>query len=46
VIGSSAVVFPNYAAYTDAWYVYEWTDTNDDGIADAGDTFTLIAHGK
>jgi hypothetical protein len=43
---ASAEVLPNHASYTDAWYVYEWTDTSNDGIANAGDTFTLIAHGK
>lgn len=43
---AAAVVVPNYATYTDAWYAYEWTDTNNDATANAGDTFTLIAHGK
>jgi hypothetical protein len=38
-------VVPNRASYPDAWYVYEWTDTNNDGVADTGDTFALIAHG-
>ena len=42
----SAVIVPSYATYTDAWYVYEWTDTNSDSMAGAGDTFTLVAHGK
>ncbi|MGH7439513.1 MAG: hypothetical protein ACRENE_27810 [Polyangiaceae bacterium] len=43
---ASAVVLPNYASYTDAWYVYDWTDANNDGTANAGDTFTLVAQGK
>jgi hypothetical protein len=42
---ASAVVIPAYATYTDAWYAYEWTDTNGDSIANAGDTFTLVAQG-
>jgi hypothetical protein len=43
---ASAVVLPAYSSYPDSWYAYEWTDTNGDSIANAGDTFTLIAHGR
>jgi hypothetical protein len=25
------------------YYVYEWTDTNNDGVPNAADTFTLLA---
>ncbi len=39
----SAVIIPNRATYTKAWYVYEWTDTNNDSIGNAGDTFALVA---
>ena len=41
-----AVMIPGRAQYTDAWYVYEWTDTNGDAVANAGDTFTLIKSGQ
>ena len=40
-----AVMIPNLPSYTDAWYVYEWTDTNNDGIANDGDTFTMTNSG-
>jgi hypothetical protein len=46
----SNVVMPNLAGYTNAWYVYEWTDSGDvDGGAalspDSTDTFTLVMGG-
>jgi Cys-rich repeat protein len=34
------------AMYPDAWYVVSWADTNDDGLANTGDTFTVLAHGN
>ena len=39
------VVAPSLAAYTDSWYVVEWTDGNGDSIPNAGDSFNVIAHG-
>jgi hypothetical protein len=41
-----AVMIPNHASYTDTWYVYEWTDTNNDGVANDGDTFTMMTSGQ
>ncbi len=38
-------LIPNRATYTASWYVYEWTDTNNDSIANAGDTFTMVGSG-
>jgi hypothetical protein len=38
-------VLPNLSTFTDAWYVYEWTDTNGDSVPNAGDTFTLKGQG-
>jgi hypothetical protein len=38
-------VAPALSTFTDAWYVYEWTDTSDAGMPNTGDTFTLLAHG-
>jgi hypothetical protein len=38
-------VLPSLSTFTDAWYVYEWTDTNGDTIPNAGDTFTLMGQG-
>jgi hypothetical protein len=43
--GSTQVV-PSHASMTDAWYVYQWDDTDKSGSASAGDTFTLLEHGK
>ncbi len=41
-----SVMIPGRAGYTDSWYVYEWTDTNGDAIANSGDTFTLVKSGQ
>jgi hypothetical protein len=41
----SQVVVPQHATYTASYYVYEWTDTNQDGTPGAGDTFALVAQG-
>jgi hypothetical protein len=41
-----AVVIPNRASYPNNWYLFEWTDTNGDSIANAGDTFTQVATGN
>lgn len=38
-------IIPKRAMYGDTWYVYEWTDSGDK-IANAADTFRLIAHGR
>jgi Stigma-specific protein, Stig1 len=38
-------LIPNRSKYTSSWYVYEWQDTNNDSIANAGDTFTQVMAG-
>ncbi|HEY1958256.1 MAG TPA: hypothetical protein VGH28_21715 [Polyangiaceae bacterium] len=38
-------VAPSVGTFTKAFYVYEWTDTDSDGLPSAGDTFTLVASG-
>ena len=38
-------VMPQRATFTDAWYLYEWTDTDSNLVPSAGDTFTLLAQG-
>lgn len=39
-------VMPNRATFDKAFYIYEWTDgPNQDGLADATDTITLVASG-
>jgi hypothetical protein len=38
-------VIANRAMFPDVWYVYEWTDTDNSGTPNAGDTFTLMDHG-
>jgi Cys-rich repeat protein len=40
------VMLPNRASYPDSWYVYEWVDTNNDSIANAGDSFTKLGSGQ
>ncbi len=35
-------VVANVGSFTKSYYVYEWTDTNNDSVANAGDTFTLV----
>jgi Stigma-specific protein, Stig1 len=42
----STQMIPQRAMYTDAWYVYEFTDTNGDSIPNDGDTFVLVDHGR
>ena len=39
------VLLPNKASYPDSWYVFDWADTNNNSLPDAGDTFTVLAHG-
>jgi len=39
------VLLPNRMQYTDSWYVFDWTDTDNDSAPSAGDTFTVLAHG-
>jgi hypothetical protein len=41
----SHVLLPNRASYAAPWYVYEWTDTNNDMTPDSGDSFNLVAQG-
>jgi hypothetical protein len=42
----STQMIPNRANYPKSWYVFEWTDTNNDGIPMVGDdAFTMIASG-
>lgn len=38
-------MLPNRSAYPDAWYIFDWVDTNNDSIANAGDTFTKLVSG-
>ncbi len=42
----SQVAVPRHATLTAAYYVYEWTDANQDGTPGAGDTFALVAEGQ
>jgi hypothetical protein len=39
------VLLPNRMSYPDSWYVFDWTDTDDNGMPSGGDTFTVLAHG-
>jgi hypothetical protein len=39
------VLLPDKASYPDSWYVFGWDDTNGNSTPDAGDTFTVLAHG-
>ena len=41
----AAQILPNRATYTKSWYVYEWTDTNNDSVANAGDSFQEVMEG-
>ena len=41
----SQVLLPNRASYPDSWYVFDWTDTNNDSVPNAGDTFTKVSSG-
>jgi hypothetical protein len=38
-------IIPNRSKYTSTWYVYEWKDTNNDSVANAGDAFTQLMAG-
>jgi hypothetical protein len=38
-------VVANRAMFPNAWYVYEWTDTDNNGAPSAGDTFSPVANG-
>ncbi len=42
---TAAELVPNRSKYTASWYVYEWTDSNNDSVANAGDMFTQVASG-
>jgi|SoiMethySBSTD1v2_1073268.scaffolds.fasta_scaffold22513_6 hypothetical protein len=37
---------PNLASYPDAYYVYDWSDTNGDQIPNEGDTWKLLGSGS
>ena len=39
------VLLPDRASYPDSWYIFSWTDSDNDGVPSAGDTFTILAHG-
>jgi uncharacterized lipoprotein NlpE involved in copper resistance len=39
----STQVLPHASSYTQAYYVYEWTDTNMNGMPDSGDTFDQLS---
>ena len=41
----SHVMAPNLQDYTQAYYVYDWTDTNGDQVPNAGDTWKLLGSG-
>jgi Stigma-specific protein, Stig1 len=41
----SAVVMPKLSTYTKTWYVFEWTDANNDSVANNGDTYTMVGSG-
>jgi hypothetical protein len=41
----SQVLVPGRTGFNEPWYVYEWTDTNNDMTPDKGDTFGLVAKG-
>ncbi len=42
---ASTVIVPNLSMYTKAWYVFEWTDSNNDSTANEGDKFTMVGSG-
>ncbi|MDB4952989.1 MAG: Tryptophan synthase alpha chain [Myxococcales bacterium] len=39
------VLLPNKMSYPDSWYVFGWTDQNNNSTPDSGDAFTVLAHG-
>ncbi len=39
------VMLPNRMAYPDSWYIFDWVDTNNDSIANVGDTFARVDSG-
>jgi hypothetical protein len=41
----SSQVIPQRQSFKDAWYIYEWTDTNGDAVPDSNDMYTLVAEG-
>jgi hypothetical protein len=42
---TSTEIVPHRSKYTSNWYVFEWADTNNDSVPNAGDTFTLVMAG-
>jgi hypothetical protein len=38
-------LLPNASSYPDSWYIFGWSDTDNDSSPSAGDTFTVLAHG-
>jgi hypothetical protein len=39
-------VLPHLSMYTASWYIFEWTDSNNDGQPNAGDTWKPITQGN
>jgi hypothetical protein len=39
-------VAPHLAKFTDAWYVFQWKDGDNNGVPSAGDTFTHVSQGN
>jgi hypothetical protein len=39
------VLLPNRAQYPDSWYVFRWSDADNNSTPSTGDTFTKLAHG-
>jgi hypothetical protein len=39
-------VVPHLTTFTDAWYVVQWTDTDNNGVPSAGDKFTPVSQGN
>jgi Cys-rich repeat protein len=40
------VMLPNRMAYPDSWYLFEWNDSNNDGLPNLSDSFTQLASGQ
>lgn len=40
------VLLPDRMKYPDSWYVFDWTDTDNDGGPSKGDAFKILASGK
>ena len=40
------VMLPSLTAYPDSWYLFEWTDSNNDGQQQVSDTWLRLASGR